>query len=73
MNYAIPPIPPDAAPWVLIQAIGRETVRSAWAACWEAGHAVGYALGIAHACLAVGALITCSLVIGLVVALARTK
>lgn len=52
----VPPMPPEAAPWQAVQAIGRETIAFFWQRCWEMGVEVGkaianvdYARGIAHA------------------------
>mgnify|MGYP001080081963 CR=1 FL=1 len=56
-------MPPEASDWGMRQVVGRETLEAAWIGCWNAGQTVGYALGVAHACLAIGALVTFALVV----------
>lgn len=51
-----PPVPPEAAPWPVSQALGRDAIAGAWEACFRTGVEVGktsawvdYAKGVAHA------------------------
>jgi hypothetical protein len=53
---SIPTVPPDAAPWPISQALGKDAIAAAWQTCFDAGRAAGsieaYGHGIAHASIA---------------------
>lgn len=50
-----PAMPDNAAPWGMVQALGKPAITEAWKACYltgyEVGEAVGLAKGIGFACL----------------------
>jgi hypothetical protein len=49
MNPTVPPMPDEAAPWALVQALGKPTLAKAWEGCFAAGREVGYAHGFGTA------------------------